>query len=460
MNAYQKLLSNTVLFALSTFGSKLLTFLLTPFYTRVLSQAEYGVTDLLIQTGNLLIPLASVGVINAVIRFGLEKGSDKSCVFTLGLLTDLAGSVLLLALSPLLGGLKFLSGYTAWVLLYVMAANLHSLCNQFARTLGYVRLFAVDGILRTALTIAFNILFLAVFPCGVAGYVMANVLADTISTLFVLFKARLWRYIRPSALRRGTAREMYRYCVPLIPTTVCSWIINISDRYLIAWMVGSGANGLYAVANKIPTVLLIVANIFSSAWQLSALAEQPRTEKERFFSNVFAVYQAIAFVVGSGLILTAQLSTRLLAAPDYYEAWHYVPVLVLATAFACLSAFLSSIYMVEKRSMATLVTTMLGAGLNVVGNLLLIPLWGAMGAALSTLGSYLILFAVRVFHTRSLLRIRLRPYRLFLQLFLLGSQCVLMERDAFLWPVWSLLCFGVILLLNGKLLLRAMSKAV
>ena len=90
------------------------------------------------------------------------------------------------------------------------------------------------------------------------------------------------------------------------------------------------------MANKIPTILLTVANTFSSAWQLSALSEQPKAEKERFFSNVFTVYSAIAFVVASGVILTAQISTRLLAAPDYYEAWRYVPVLTLATTFACL----------------------------------------------------------------------------------------------------------------------------
>lgn len=68
MSAYRRLLSNTFLFSVSTFGSKILTFLLTPFYTSILSDAEYGVTDLIIQTGNFLIPLASIGVVNAALR--------------------------------------------------------------------------------------------------------------------------------------------------------------------------------------------------------------------------------------------------------------------------------------------------------------------------------------------------------------------------------------------------------
>ena len=181
MNPYKSLMANTVLFGISTFGARFLTFLLTPFYTRILSSAEYGVTDLLLQTGNLIIPIASVGIANGVIRYGLERSTDKNSVFTTGLLTASAGFVVLLLLSPLLDRVAFLSGYVWLILLYVLAANVHSVCNQFARSIGHVRLFALDGILRTALTILFNILLLAVFPMGVTGYVLANVLADGIT---------------------------------------------------------------------------------------------------------------------------------------------------------------------------------------------------------------------------------------------------------------------------------------
>ena len=331
MNPYQKLLSNTVLFGISTFGSRFLNFLLTPFYTRVLSRTEYGVTDLLIQTGNLIIPIASVGIANAVIRYGLEETADKKGVFTTGVMVTLSGFFLLLLASPLLGRLEFLSGgFLGLVLLYVLAANLHSVCNQFARTMGHVRLFAADGILRAVLAIGFNVVFLAVFSMGVSGYMLANVLADGISAVFVFVRARQWNDLKLSSVKRREAVRMLRYSAPLVPSNLCSWIINISDRYLIALLIGNAATGVYAVSNKIPTVLFLVAGTFSSAWQLSALTDQPRAEKERFFSNVYAVYSAVAFVAASAVILTARISTCLLAAPDYYEAWRYVPVLTLA----------------------------------------------------------------------------------------------------------------------------------
>ena len=460
MNPYRSLISNTALFGTSTFGARFLNFLLTPFYTRILSSAEYGVTDLLIQTGNLIIPIASVGIANAVIRYGLEQTSDKSGVFTTGLLVTLAGFFLLLLTAPLLDQIAFLSGYLWLVLLYVLSANIHSVCNQFARTMGHVRLFALDGILRTVLTIVFNILLLAVFPMGITGYVLANVLADGITTVFVFLRAKEWRYLHLSAVNRQDMARMLRYSAPLVPSNLCSWVINISDRYLLALLVGNAATGIYAVSNKIPTVLFTVANTFASAWQISALAQQPKAEKERFFSNVYAVYSAIAFVVASGVVLTAQISTRLLAAPDYYEAWHYVPVLTLATTFGCLGSFLSSIYMVEQRSSATLFTTMLGAAVNVVGNVFLIQLWGPMGAAISTLASYFLIFAVRAVHTRTMLRIRLELRRLVPCVLCLTVQCVLVEYAVPMWPVWSSFCLLAVLVMNYKPLRQALLKAI
>ena len=407
MDPYRNLISNTVLFGLSTFGARLLTFLLTPFYTRVLSSAEYGLTDLLLQTGNLIIPIASVGIANAVIRYGLEQSRDKRGVFTIGMLTTLTGFCLLLLAAPLLGQIGFLSGYLHLVLLYVLA----------------------------------------------------NVLADGITTAFVFLCARQWRYLRLSAVKRRDAARMLRYSAPLVPANLCGWIINISDRYLIALLIGSAATGIYAVSNKLPNVLLTAATTFSSAWQLSTLSERPRREKERFFSNVYSVYSAMAWVVASGVILTAKLSTRLLVAPEYYEAWRYVPVLTLATTFACLGSFLASIYMVEQRSASTLATTVLGAVCNLAGNFFLIRLWGSMGAAVSTLLSYILIFAVRAVHTRSLLRIRWGLARLLPSAFILCVQCVLMEREVPAWQACSGLCFLAVALINHRPLWDALRKA-
>ena len=84
---------------------------------------------------------------------------------------------------------------------------------------------------------------------------------------------------------------MLTYCVPLIPTAVFWWIMGVSDRYLVKWFVESDANGIYAVAYKIPTILTILATVFMDAWQLSAIAESgDRRAQARFYARVWDAF--------------------------------------------------------------------------------------------------------------------------------------------------------------------------
>lgn len=446
-----------MIFALGTFSSKVLVFVMMPFYTSILSSAQYGLMDLLVQTCNLLLPLATVGINNAVIRFGLEESRDKRCVFSAGLCTILAGWSFLLLCGTWLEEIPFLNGYTLLIFAYVLASGMHALCNQFSRALGHLRLYAVDGVLRTLTTVLLNILFLSVFSWGVEGYLLASILSDTLSVLFLTGMSQLWRYWKPSSLKYTVWKEMLGYAAPLIPTTVCTWIINISDRYMISYLLGLDANAPYSAANKIPTVLIIVANIFTESWQISAIEQRKEMGRTRFFSHVGEVYLAIACVTGSVLILSARITMKILTPnPAYDMAWKYVPILVMATTFACLSSFLNSIYVVEKKSMATFVTTALSAMMNIGLNVLFIPRLGVIGAGIATLSSYLFLFVMRLWHTRKYIALQWDGEKLVLGLLLLGLQAVIMSTSAPYYPIWQV----VLLICIGQLHKNSMIKAV
>lgn len=78
MNKYKKLIGNTVIFAIGSFSSKLLVFLLMPLYTRVLTTSDYGVMDIIVNTSNLLIPIVMVSINEGIIRFGLDRRSARA----------------------------------------------------------------------------------------------------------------------------------------------------------------------------------------------------------------------------------------------------------------------------------------------------------------------------------------------------------------------------------------------
>ena len=118
---YSKLAGNTIIFAISSFSSKLLTLIVQPFLTYAMAEiSDLGLSKILSQYANLLIPFVSMGMSNAIIRFGLDKGNSEKQVFTNGLLTILGGFGILVLCWPVAQFLPDMAQYGLLIYIYVL----------------------------------------------------------------------------------------------------------------------------------------------------------------------------------------------------------------------------------------------------------------------------------------------------------------------------------------------------
>lgn len=456
MDKYKKLASNTIIFAIGTFSSKILSFLLMPFVTRMMTSGDYGSADLVQQTVNVLIPIVTLQVNSAALRFSLDKAKNKADVFTVGVRTTFAGFAVFLLLAYPISLIKIndfhLGDYLILIYVFVLVSGFRQLCQQFVRGSGHVKLFAVDGIIATATTLLFTFLFLAVFKWGVTGYIVAIIASDACSIIFYTFTAKLHKNITLHLYEKGIAGQMLKYCVPLIPTVILWWIINVSDRYMVTYFIGSSANGLYTAASKIPNFVILFAQIFIDAWQLSAVDEYESEGRADFFTKVFRVYSGGVFAVASALILFCQLFTKILVAPSYYESWQYVPILIIATTYSCIVNFLASVYMAEKKSLMALLTAMSGTVTNIVLNLILIPKMGATGAAVATVCAFMVVFITRGANTRQYIKINFHlPLMIFeTAVLIIQTTLMLVLKSGVLLYVIEAALLAVMLIVNLK----------
>lgn len=427
MDKYKKLLSNTLILSIGTFSSKLLVYFLMPLYTAILSKEQYGTADLITNAANLLIPFCCIGITHGVFRFAADEEENNKVVFSSGVSVLLASSVIFLALSPLISFVPYFESYAWLIAFYVVSSNFHMLCKEYIRAKGHMKLYAFQGILGTALTIAFNLLFLIPMGLGVTGYVLSVAVADALGTVFLIVYAKLYKDFSFKLASKCKIKEMLKYSLPMMPTTVIWWITNVSDRFVVTYICGSGENGLYSAAYKIPTLIALVAGVFNEAWQLSAISEsKDKDEVSKFFSAVFERYQAVLFLGCSMLIPFTQLATRLLLDDSYFSAWSFMPVLLVATVFSSLVTFIGTIYTVKKRTTMSLVSAAFGAALNIVLNFALIPSMGAQGAGIATAISYFAVFAFRAMHSKSFMPFDLKAYKLTLNTLIVIVQIVFM----------------------------------
>ena len=444
-NKYQSLISNTAILGIGTFSSKLLVFFMVGFYTACLSKAEYGIADIITQTANLLIPLLSLGIAEAVFRFALDRDEDPARVFTTGLVIVLGGGAVFLPVIPLFNAISFFHGYGALIWAYTFFSCLHTVCIQYMRARGRMKQFAGYGILSTAVTIVLNLIFLLGFDLGITGYVMSVIVSDALVTALLFFTESLWRDVKPSSLNPKHVRRMLRYAIPLIPTTVFWWATNAADRSMVLYMIDEAANGLYALAYKIPTLLILFSGIFIEAWQFSAVKERGDTDHSHFFETVFDSFQALMFMAGCGLTAFSKIAVEIMATEAYYPAWQYIPVLSAATIFSSLVTFMGSVYLVEKKSVLSFITSMIGAIINIGLNILLIPTaLGPNGAAIATFASYFIVFVIRAVNTQKYIRFNMHPIKLTINTLLAGIQAFCMVVET---PGWIFVQIAVLVLI-------------
>ena len=458
-NRITKLLSNTLIFTVGKFVSKLIVIFMLPFYTSYLTSAEYSTSDLITNLCNLIIPLACLGVSEGIFRNAATKNVDKEAFFTNGAMLMIFGSLGFLALSPLLLFTRYFNEYLWLIICYVLASNIHSVCSQYVCAIGRTKLFAIQGVLNTALTVILNIIFLVGCGMGIVGYVLSIVLADLLTTLFVFIIARLYKAFIPRKISRAIMKDLLRFCLPLVPSTVFWWITGVSDRYMVSFMVSDDENGLYAAAYKVPTLLTYVVTIFNDAWRLSAVSESEDREKcADFYSQIYKYYIAAMFVGGGILSVGAQIFAKILFADGYYTAWLFIPVLSAATVFTALDTFLGSVYFTVKKTYMSLWTSLIGAVVNIGLNLIMIPEWGlgwgAMGASIATFASYFIVYLVRAFTMKQFLPFRMYHGKLLLNTLFIGLISAFMTYYGYSgmpWGLWA--SIGVLLVsmvFNGR----------
>lgn len=433
-NKYKYLIGNTGLLTISNFGSKILSFFLIPLYTNILTTTEYGVFDIYSTTISLLIPILTLNIYEAVIRFGLEKADNKKDVFTVGVkytFISIGIMLILITLNKLFNIFPIINEFYIYFILIFIGEAIYTFLIKFCRGIEKILESAIAGVINSISIITFNILCLCVWKMELSGYFFATMISYFVAIIYLILSTKIWRFIKVVP-DKTYERKMIKYSRPLIFDTISWWIINVSDRYIITYVIGTAANGIYSMAYKIPSVLNVFQSIFNQAWTISAVKEYEDNSKE-FYSTIYKLYNMAMMVTCSALILIDKIIAKILFAKDFYIAWKYAPFLMVSVVFGALSGLLGGIFNAAKESKILSKTTFIGCIINIMLNILLVPLLGIIGAALSTLLAYIIVWALRIHAIRKLKELNINIKRDFISYMIVIIQAVLMFFSSKIW---------------------------
>jgi O-antigen/teichoic acid export membrane protein len=398
----RRLTKHSLIYGVGHILSRGIGFLLLPLYTNVLSPAEYGIVALVFTFIAFMNILFLYGLDSAFLRFyALEKGADEkkkilATTMSMTALTSVSLFLLLFLLceplSRLILGrpetgslLKMASGILFFDTLSTFPYLLLRLEEKSAKFISY-------RLVNVLLTLGLNIYLVAYLKKGVYGVFLSNLIASAF--ILAILLPSIWRRFA-AAFSGFLVKELLKFGLPFIPAGLASMSMELIDRYMLRHMKDLEVVGVYNAGYKLGLFMLLVVMAFKFAWQpffLGLGGEEARAKKS------FAAVLTYFLLVTSFLLLVVSFFVDDLVrmgffgvtifGPEFWSGTQVVPVILLAHVMMGLYLiFLPGIYLRKKTKFVPLFTGV-GAVINILGNLLLIPRWGMQGAAWATFLGY------------------------------------------------------------------------
>lgn len=303
---YKYLSKNFILFGISSFGPKIIAFLMVPLYTNCLSTADYGIGDIVSTSANLVLPIIILCIESAILRFCFDKEYESDEVISSGLFVCLKGMVLCAICTIMIGILPFFKINTSYLVafyLMVLSTGLYNVLTNYARGIDKVQYMVEMSLITTIASCVLNVVLLVVLKCGLNGYLIANYLGTFMAVAWGSVRLKIHKHIKFNKVNKTTVKELQKFGFPLIFNKIGWWINSSSDRYIVTWILGATANGIYTVSYKIPTMLTACSDIFTQAWQLSAIKDFDPEDSDHFVADMYEAYNGFLVLCCSMLII-------------------------------------------------------------------------------------------------------------------------------------------------------------
>lgn len=454
-------IKNTIIIFLSKFCTQFLSFFLLPFFTALLSTEEYGYFDLYSTYAWLLAIFLTLQLENGIFRFLIDKRENNSeikNIITNGIIVILVQ--LLIFMSIYFICLKILKiKNIEYIFIMTLSTSLLNLMLQISRGLGKNIEYGLASIISGSSNVLLCILFIKYLSMKLLGIVLAYVFSNILASLFLIFKIKIYKYINFSVLSKNKIKELIKYSFPLIPNSISSWIMSISDKIMISFLLGVSFNGIYSISTKFSLLISHIFNVFSLSWTESASMSNNDEDRSIYFSKIINIVFLLCSFMCLLILAAMPIIFKILIKELYFDAYKYIPILICASFFELFSILIGGVFIALKLPKEIATTTILGGIINILINIFFMKKYGLIIASLSTLISYIYIALARYLKISKYVKIKLNYFNFFI------ITIIYIIIVAFYYSqsiIFSIVCEFMILiifiLMNHKFLIQYLKK--
>lgn len=456
MTQKRNLFKNTIIIGIGTICTKLISFIMLPFYTMWLIPSEYGNYDLIVSYLTLLVSVITLQLEQAVFRFSL-KNKKKSKDY---LLTALSITTINMIILDIVAVLILNKSIFKWsFILYFDTYSIFVVLSEYFRGVEKLKEYSFYNIISSLLIVFFSVIMVPIFKFGAKGLMLAYGFSYVVTDIIIISKLKLFDYSKEYTFEKKEFKGMMKYSLPMIPNGISWWITNVSDRTLIQYFIGSYYNGIYAVACKIPTIVSLIFSIFNLSWQQTAINSLNDKDKSEYYKKIFKKLIIFLFTISWMIIAILPFAFNYILDRQYAEAIKYVPILILGAIYLSLGQFLGGILLAYNNTKAIGITTIIAAIINLIINTLFLKKYGLIIACISTMISYIIFYLrryslVKEIHDKK----NIILLSIFTSIYFIISIFFIYEKNLILVILGNIIIWLLCIFLNKELVLLCISR--
>ncbi|WP_270525498.1 lipopolysaccharide biosynthesis protein [Longibaculum muris] len=402
MSRELNLIKNTFVLAIGKFFPKFVGLITLPLITANLTKIEYGTYDLINTLVSLFLPVITLQLQAAAFRFLIEyrnneemkKSIISNILFFVIFVAFISVIILFFAFNRLSNTTKFL------VCFYFFVDILFLTLQQILRGLSLNKLYSTSAVIVSFINMILVVITVSYFKFALNGVILSISLSTAISIMIILFKTNVLNYLSLLSCSFELLKEMFAYSWPMIPNSLSNWVISLSDRLIITFVLGLEGTAIYSVANKLPNLFTSLQGTFVLAWQENASIASMDDDIAEYYGKMYDNVLCILFALISGLIVTTPITFKILIKGDYNKAIPQMPILYMGMFFSAIASFIGGIYIANKKTKSIGITTTFAAILNLLIDIALVKYIGLFAASLSTCVSYGILALYRIVNVK------------------------------------------------------------
>jgi O-antigen/teichoic acid export membrane protein len=410
-----------VIFGIGGVLQKTIAFILLPVYTTRLAAAEYGSLGLLITTGSIMSTIFILGINYGMFRsyFDYKDEESRKAVVSSAFFIILISNLILFAIGfgfsrqlsyAIFGNFDYRLHFiliTVITIFEIFNVVPSAVLQAKRKSVAFISLQFIFLLIRLGL-----IIYLIISRgLGIMGVLIGNLTVGFLSCL------TYYLYIRKEFVAKflkSEAVNMLKVGLPLIPSSLSVFVFNSIDRYFLNYYTDLSEVGLYNLAYNFGNLVTVLfATPMALIWPAMFLSVKDHKNVKEFYVRALTYTSIIAFFIFLVVSLLSEDAIKIFANKEYWAAYSVIPIIVLTYSIWSLRKSVLVGVILKKRTQAQALIFFIGAVINIGLNFLLIPRYGIMGAACSTITTYIIIMIALLAYTMKLMEVRFEWLRLF-----------------------------------------------